>query len=140
MTTTTAAGGSGDRAALESLVPAELRALNAQSDQVGRFFPDLHGISATEFQELLHVRIGDTSDAPLTARQLQRRLGLTSFECHLPGETRDDRRSHTARYDRSDRRKALLHYEDQGMALARDFCTHLGDVDRAAMLMRALGA
>ncbi|MGK2880464.1 MAG: hypothetical protein ACSLE6_06610 [Mycobacterium sp.] len=42
--------------------------------------------------------------------------------------------------DPSDRRKALLHYEDQGMALARDFCTHLGDVDRAAMLMRALGA
>src|ERR1700710_1028235 len=68
----------GARAALESLLSADLRALNAQSDQIGRFFADLHQLSATEFRALLHIMVGETSGTPLTAGHLRQRMGLTN--------------------------------------------------------------
>ena len=56
----------------------DLRALNAQADRNGRYFADLHGLSATEFHALLHVTVGETSGTPLTAGQLRQRMGLTN--------------------------------------------------------------
>jgi DNA-binding MarR family transcriptional regulator len=123
----------GDRAALESLLSADLRALTAQSDQIGRFFADLHQLSATEFHALLHIMVGETSGTPLTAGHLQQRMGLTNG-----GITYLVRRMSTAGHirqdpDLSDRRKKILRYEHKGMELARSFFVHLGAANRAAL-------
>jgi DNA-binding MarR family transcriptional regulator len=123
----------GDRAQLESVISADLRALNAQADRIGRFFADLHGLSATEFHALLHIMVGETSQSPLTAGHLRQRMGLTNA-----GVTYLVRRMIAAGHirrdtDPTDRRKAILRYEPHGMELARSFFTHLGAANRAAI-------
>jgi DNA-binding MarR family transcriptional regulator len=124
---------SSDRTQLESAISADLRALNAQADRIGRFFADMHGLSATEFHALLHIMVGETSDSPLTAGHLRQRMGLTSA-----GVTYLVRRMIAAGHirrdiDPADRRKAILRYEPHGMELARSFFTHLGAANRAAI-------
>jgi DNA-binding MarR family transcriptional regulator len=125
--------GSSSRARLESLLSADLGALNAQADSIGRFFADMHGLSATEFYALLHVMVGETSGSPLTAGSLHQRMGLTNA-----GVTYLVRRMTAAGHirrdtDVTDRRKAQLRYEPQGMELARSFFTRLGAANRTAM-------
>jgi DNA-binding MarR family transcriptional regulator len=122
-----------DRAELEAHLSADLRALTAQSDRIGRFFAELHHLSANEFHALLHIMVGETSGTPLTAGQLRQRLGLThSGTTYLlqrmisAGHIRRDA-------DPSDRRKAILRYEEHGMELARAFFTHLDAANRAAL-------
>ena len=122
-----------DRAALESLLSADLRALNAQADQIGRHFAELHHLSPTEFQALLHIMVGETAGIPLTAGHLQQRMGLTNA-----GITYLVRRMAVAGHirreaDPSDRRKVILRYEPHGMQIARDFFTHLGAANRTAL-------
>ncbi|MCZ8379968.1 MarR family transcriptional regulator [Mycobacterium sp. CPCC 205372] len=122
-----------DRAVLEALLSADLRALTAESDRIGRMFAELHHLSANEFHALLHIMVGETSGMPLTAGQLQQRLGLTHA-----GITYLVRRMISAGHirrdaDPADRRKAILRYEHDGMELARAFFTHLGAANRAAL-------
>ncbi|CAN5553301.1 hypothetical protein BH10ACT9_BH10ACT9_45910 [soil metagenome] len=79
--------------------------------------------------------VSETAQAPLTVGQLQQRLSLTNS-----GTTYLVRRMITAGHirrdtDPTDRRKAVLRYEERGMALAREFFTHLGAANRAAMSM-----
>ncbi|WP_293234841.1 MarR family transcriptional regulator [Mycolicibacterium sp.] len=118
---------------LESLLSADLRALTAQSDQIGRIFADLHGLSANEFHALLHIMVGESAGTALSAGQLQRRMGLThSGITHLvdrmtsAGHIRRDT-------DPADRRKVILRYEDHGMEVARAFFSHLGIANGRAM-------
>jgi DNA-binding MarR family transcriptional regulator len=133
MTPSDGAPGLGDRRQLESQLSADLRALNAQADRIGRFFAHLHGLSATEFHALLHIMVGETSSTPLTAGDLRQRMGLTNA-----GVTYLVRRMTAAGHirrdiDATDRRKVLLRYEPDGMELARSFFKHLGAANRAAM-------
>jgi MarR family transcriptional regulator, organic hydroperoxide resistance regulator len=121
------------RAALESRLSADLRALTAQSDRIGRIFAEMHGLSANEFHALLHIMVGESTGAGLSAGQLQQRIGLTqSGITHLvdrmitAGHIRRDT-------DPADRRKVILRYEDHGMEVARAFFTHLGTANREAM-------
>jgi DNA-binding MarR family transcriptional regulator len=123
----------GDRAQLESVISADLRALNAQADRIGRFFADMHGLSATEFHALLHIMVAETSQSPLTAGHLRQRMGLTNA-----GVTYLVRRMIAAGHirrdtDPTDRRKAILRYEPHGMELARSFFAHLGAANHAAI-------
>lgn len=133
MTPSGAGASFSDRAQLESVISADLRALNAQADRIGRFFADMHGLSATEFHALLHIMVGETSQSPLTAGHLRQRMGLTNA-----GVTYLVRRMIAAGHirrdiDPADRRKAILRYEPHGMELARSFFTHLGAANRAAI-------
>ena len=121
------------RAALESRLSADLRALTAQSDRIGRIFAEMHGLSANEFHALLHIMVAEGTGAGLSAGQLQQRIGLTqSGITHLvdrmitAGHIRRDT-------DPADRRKVILRYEDHGMEVARTFFTHLGAANREAM-------
>lgn len=118
---------------MESLLSADLRALTAQSDRIGRIFADLHGLSANEFHALLHIMVGESTGAVLSAGELQQRIGLTnSGITHLvdrminAGHIRRDT-------DPTDRRKVILRYEDHGMEIARTFFTHVGAANRQAM-------
>jgi DNA-binding MarR family transcriptional regulator len=123
----------GDRAQLESVISADLRALNAQADRIGRYFADMHGLSATEFHALLHIMVGETSRSPLTAGELRQRMGLTNA-----GVTYLVRRMIAAGHirrdtDAADRRKVILRYQPHGMELARNFFTHVDAANRAAI-------
>lgn len=93
----------------------------------------MHGLSANEFHALLHIMVGESTGTPLTAGQLQQRIGLTqSGVTHLvdrmitAGHIRRDT-------DPADRRKVILRYEDHGMEVARTFFSHLGAANREAM-------
>jgi len=123
----------GERVKLESLLSADLRALNAQADRIGRFFADLHDLSSTEFHALLHIMVGETSGAPLTAGGLRQRMGLTNA-----GVTYLVRRMIAAGHirrdsDLVDRRKAILRYQPHGLDVARSFFSHVGAANRAAL-------
>jgi DNA-binding MarR family transcriptional regulator len=123
----------GDRAQLELVISADLQALTAQADRIGRFFADIHDLSATEFHALLHIMVGETSQSPLTAGHLRQRMGLTNA-----GVTYLVRRMIAAGHirrdiDPTDRRKAILRYEPHGMELVRSFSTHLDAANRAAI-------
>ena len=118
---------------MESLLSADLRALTAQSDRIGRIFAEMHGLSANEFHALLHIMVGETTGVVLSAGQLQQRIGLThSGITHLvdrmiaAGHIRRDN-------DPTDRRKVILRYEDHGMQVARTFFAQLGAANRQAM-------
>jgi DNA-binding MarR family transcriptional regulator len=123
----------GERESIESLLSADLRALTAQSDRIGRIFAERHGLSANEFHALLHIMVGESTGAVLSAGELQAKIGLThSGITHLvdrmiaAGHIRRDT-------DPSDRRKVILRYEDHGMEVARTFFVHVGAANRQAM-------
>ena len=118
---------------MESLLSADLRALTAQSDRIGRLFAEENGLSANEFHALLHIMVGETAGAVLSAGELQERIGLTnSGITHLvdrmtaAGHIRRDT-------DPADRRKVILRYEERGMEVARSFFAHVGAANRRAM-------
>ena len=126
-------GRKSDRETIESLLSADLRAVTAQSDRIGRIFAEMHGLSPNEFHALLHIMVGESAGAVLSAGELQQRIGLThSGITHLvdrmitAGHIRRDT-------DPTDRRKVILRYEDHGMEVARAFFVHLGAFNRRAM-------
>lgn len=119
---------------MESMLSADLRALTAQSDRIGRIFAERHGLSANEFHALLHIMVGESTGAALSAGELQQRIGLThSGVTHLvdrmiaAGHIRRDT-------DAADRRKVILRYEDHGMEVARAFFVEVGAANRRAMV------
>ena len=122
-----------ERESTESLLSADLRALTAQSDRIGRIFAERHGLSANEFHALLHIMVGESTGKVLSAGELQQKIGLThSGITHLvdrmiaAGHIRRDT-------DPADRRKVILRYEDHGMEVARSFFVHVGAANRQAM-------
>ncbi|HEX9177082.1 MAG TPA: MarR family transcriptional regulator, partial [Mycobacterium sp.] len=66
MTTT----GPVSRAELEEQISADIRALSAESDQIGRLFASRHDLSPNDFRALLHVMVADTAGSPLTSGEL----------------------------------------------------------------------
>ncbi|MEB4208882.1 MarR family winged helix-turn-helix transcriptional regulator [Mycobacterium sp. 94-17] len=115
-----------DRAELEKLMSADLRAVTAQSDRIGRHFARRNDVSGTDFHALLHIMVAESAGEPLTAAQLRRRMDVSPAAITYlvdrmieAGHVRRER-------DLQDRRKTLLRYEEPGMALARSFFTPLG--------------
>jgi hypothetical protein len=64
-----------DRAGLESQIFADVRALSAGSEQIGRVFASLHKLSHNDFRALLHIMVADTAGTPLTAEELSQKMG-----------------------------------------------------------------
>lgn len=122
-----------DRAALESMISADLRVLSAESDQIGRLFAAAHDVRSTDFRALLHVMVGETAGEPITSGDLRQRMGLSGAAItYLVDRMIDSghlrREAHPA-----DRRKVVLRYAEPGMDTARAFFVPLGMHTRAAM-------
>src|SRR6185503_12406719 len=122
-----------DRAALESVIAADVRAVTAESDQIGRHFAGRHDVAANDFRALLHVMVAETAGSPLTAGDLRSRMGMSGaaitylvermiVSCHFLRES-----------DPSDRRKVILRVADDGRTVARNFFTPLAEHSQRAM-------
>jgi DNA-binding MarR family transcriptional regulator len=106
---------------------ADMRAVTAQSDRVGRYFARQNDVSGNDFHALLHVMVAETAGTPLTMAQLRQRMdvspaAITYLVDRMIGSGHVRRET-----DPTDRRKALLRYEESGMEMARAFFTPLSD-------------
>lgn len=117
----------------ERLIAADVRALTAESDQIGREFASRNDVSANDFRALLHIMVAESAGAPLTAGELRKLMGTSAAAItylvermiksgHLRREAHPD-----------DRRKVILRYDDHGLAVARDFFTPLQRINSAAL-------
>ena len=122
-----------DRGELESRLAADVRAVTAGSDRIGRIFANMHHISNNDLDALLHVIVAETAGAPLTAGDMRQRLGVSApavtyvidrmiSSGHIRRET-----------DPLDRRKVILRYSDHGLQVARRFFGPLGGHMRTSM-------
>ncbi|MEO8814818.1 MAG: helix-turn-helix domain-containing protein, partial [Mycobacterium sp.] len=66
------------RAALETLMSADMRELTAESDQIGRLFAGLNDLRPTDFRALLHIMVAETAGQPITSGELGQRMGLSA--------------------------------------------------------------
>jgi DNA-binding MarR family transcriptional regulator len=117
----------------ERLIAADVRALTAESDQIGREFASRNDVSANDFRALLHIMVADAAGAPLTAGELRKLMGTSGAAItylvermiesgHLRREAHPD-----------DRRKVILRYDDHGLAVANDFFTPLAEINSRAL-------
>ena len=101
-----------DRDALESMIAADVRAMNAESDQIGRHFAARHDVAANDFRALLHVMVAETAGTPLTAGDLRKRMGMSGAAITYLVE-RMIASDHLLREsDPTDRRKVILRVAD----------------------------
>lgn len=122
-----------DRDALEAAIAADLRAMNAESDQIGRLFASRHDVAANDFRALLHVMVAETEGRPLTAGDLRKRMGMSGAAITYLVERMIASGHFRRESDPSDRRKVLLRVADHGMDVARGFFTPLGERTRGAL-------
>ena len=120
-----------NRADLEKLMSADMRAVTAQSDRLGRYFARQNDVSGNDFHALLHVMVAETAGKPLTMAQLRQRMDVSPAAITYLVDRMIDAGHVRRESDPSDRRKALLRYENSGMELAHAFftplATHLRD-------------
>ncbi len=121
------------RPQLEKLMSADMRAVTAQSDRVGRYFARQHDVSGNDFHALLHVMVAETAGTPLTMAQLRKRMDVSPAAITYLVDRMIDAGHIRRESDPADRRKALLRYEASGMELAQDFFSPLGVHLRAAL-------
>lgn len=121
------------RPQLEKLMSADMRAITAQSDRVGRYFARQHDVSGNDFHALLHVMVAETAGTPLTMAQLRQRMDVSPAAITYLVDRMIDAGHIRRESDPADRRKALLRYESSGMELAHGFFTPLGAHLRAEL-------
>ena len=121
------------RAALESLMAADVRALTAESDQIGRHFANRHDVAANDFRALLHIMVADATGSPLTAGELRQRMGMSGAAITYLVERMISSDHVRRESDPADRRKVILHVADHGMDVARGFFTPLAEHTRQAL-------
>jgi DNA-binding MarR family transcriptional regulator len=114
------------RPELEQLMSADMRAVTAQSDRLGRHFARQNDVSGNDFHALLHVMVAETAGTPLTMAQLRQRMDVSPAAITYLVDRMIDAGHVRRETDPSDRRKALLRYEESGMKLAHGFFTPLG--------------
>ena len=114
------------RAELEMLLSADLRAVTAQSDRIGRHFARQNELSHGDFQALLHIMVAETAGAPLTPAQLSQRVDLSAPAITYLVDRMIDAGHLRREPDPGDRRKTLLRYESSSLALAHEFFRPLG--------------
>jgi hypothetical protein len=66
------------RAELEKLMAADLRAMTARSDRVGRYFARQHDLHSSDLQALLHIMVAETAGEPLNSTQLRERMDISN--------------------------------------------------------------
>ena len=100
---------------------ADMRAVTAQSDRMGRYFARQNDVSGNDFHALLHVMVAETAGTPLTMAQLRQRMDVSPAAITYLVDRMIDAGHVRREADPTDRRKALLRYEDSGMELAHAF-------------------
>ena len=123
----------GGRATLESQISADVRALTAESEQIGRAFAVLHDVRPTDFRALLYVMVAETTGAPITSGELRRRMGLSGAAITYLVDRMMASGHITRESDPADRRKVILRYSESGLATSRAFFAPLGTHTCAAM-------
>jgi DNA-binding MarR family transcriptional regulator len=121
------------RAALESLMAADVRALSAESDQIGRLFAGRHDVAANDFRALLHVMVAETAGTPLTAGDLRKRMGMSGAAITYLVERLITSGHFRRESDPADRRKVILRVAEPGSRVARGFFTPLAEQSRTAL-------
>jgi DNA-binding MarR family transcriptional regulator len=121
------------RADLEKLMSADMRAVTAQSDRLGRYFARQNDVSGNDFHALLHVMVAETAGTPLTMAELRQRMDVSAAATTYLVDRMIDAGHVRREVDPTDRRKALLRYEDSGMELAHAFFASLGLHLRSAL-------
>ena len=122
-----------DRVELEALIAADMRALTAESDEIGRRFAGRHDVTANDFRALLHVMVAETAGAPLTAGELRSRMGVSGAAITYLVERMIASGHFLRESDPSDRRKVILRVADVGRTVARDFFAPLAEHNQRAM-------
>lgn len=122
-----------DRAALETLITADVRAMTAESDEIGRHFAARHDVAANDFRALLHVMVAETAGSPLTAGELRTRMGMSGAGITYLVERMMASGHFRRESDPADRRKVILRVADDGITVARSFFTPLAEHNRRAM-------
>jgi DNA-binding MarR family transcriptional regulator len=121
------------RSALESVIAADVRAMTAESDQIGKHFAGRHQVAANDFRALLHIMGAENAGMPLTAGELRRQMGVSGAAITYLVE-RMIASGHVRRdFDPADRRKVMLRVADHGMDVARGFFTPLAEHTRRAL-------
>jgi DNA-binding MarR family transcriptional regulator len=115
-----------DRVGLEKLMSADLRAITAQSDRIGRLFAQRHDVSGSDFHALLHIMVAETTGTPLNLAELRKRMHLSAPAITYLVDRMIDSGHIRREPDPADRRKSLLRYEESGMVLARCYFSRLG--------------
>lgn len=123
-----------DRDALEATIAADVRAMNAESDQIGRLFASRHDVAANDFRALLYVMVAETEGRPLTAGELRKRMGMSGAAITYLVERMITSGHFLRKSDPGDRRKVILRVADHGIAVARGFFTPLAEQTTAAMV------
>ena len=114
------------RSELEKLMSADLRAMTARSDRVGRYFARQHDLHSSDLQALLHIMVAETAGEPLNSSQLCERMDISNAAITYLVD-RVMSAGHIRREaDPSDRRKSLLRLESHAMALGREFFGPIG--------------
>ncbi|MDR3656360.1 MAG: MarR family winged helix-turn-helix transcriptional regulator [Mycobacterium sp.] len=122
-----------DRAELEKLMSADMRAMTAQSDRIGRHFARRNAVGGSDFHALLHIMVAETAGVPLTLAKLRQRMDVSPAAITYLVDRMIDAGHIRRESDPDDRRKSLLRYEKRGMDLARSFFTPLGAEVRSAI-------
>jgi DNA-binding MarR family transcriptional regulator len=125
--------GAGNRAELESQISADVRALSAESEQIGQMFAGLHDLGHNDFRALLHIMVADSAGAPLTSGELRQRVGLSGAAITYLVERMIESGHIRRESDPADRRKVILRYAEHGMTVARAFFSPLASHGRGAM-------
>jgi DNA-binding MarR family transcriptional regulator len=114
------------RVELERQLSADMRAITAQSDRVGRHFAHLNDVSSNDFHALLHIMVGETVGKPLTLAQLRQRMDVSPAAITYFVDRMIEAGHIRREPDPDDRRKWLLRYESSGMTLAHTYFRPLG--------------
>lgn len=112
---------------------ADMRAITAQSDRIGRHFARQNDVGGSDFHALLHIMVAETAGEPLTLAQLRQRMDVSPAAITYLVDRMIDAGHIRREPDPEDRRKSLLRYEEPGMALAHSFFTPLGSELRSAL-------
>jgi DNA-binding MarR family transcriptional regulator len=109
------------REELHRLLSADMRAITAQSDRVGRHFARLNEVSSNDFHALLHIMVAETAGKPLTLAELRQRMDVSPPAITYLVDRMIESGHIRREPDPDDRRKWLLRYENRGMSLAHSF-------------------
>ena len=109
-----------DRAELETQIAADVRALTAESDEIGRHFAGRHDVTANDFRALLHVMVSESAGTPLTAGELRTRMGMSGAAITYLVERMIASGHFRRESDPSDRRKVILRVADDGLGISEE--------------------
>lgn len=115
------------------MLSADIRAITAQSDRVGRHFARINDVTSSDFHALLHIMVAETAGAPLTAAQLRQRMDVSPAAITYLVDRMIEAGHIRREADPEDRRKWLLRYESSAMELGHSFFMPLGAHLRAAL-------